>query len=292
MRARKSEDPERVTDDLRVRIAALAHARHPDVVRLGMLAASPKMPGRGLLPPRPHSAVGCARRAGGASSSARNGRARSPCSTASRTQAANPAAQASSSTWPLRSSYRLCVGPPAPRMSTPSSASGASTCPKARAPRGVRRRWPRDLEHRNVDRGRQVHERHPGALVEAAASVGLSRPAGGVPQIAAALRRRCLVADRIARQVQRRVEGAEIADGLRLRGAAHARRGRHPMRRDPHQGLRPRQRSALRRQPRPGQARPGSSLNLGAPCETNRLRRRDVSVRCRERGRPTSDPHR
>ena len=117
----------------------------------------------------------------------------------------------------------------------------------------IQSRWQRHLKHRHVGLRVQVHQRHPGAMVEAALRVGLCRPARLRELLDRAPGQRLVAAHRILDPVQGGVEAAEVVNRLRLSARAHAWRARHPVRRDHEHGVRPRQLPAQRRQPWAGQ---------------------------------------
>ena len=75
---------------------------------------------------------------------------------------------------PKSSQRRLWVVKPEPTISTPSSRSGASLRPISNSSRGSRRRH-RDLQHRDVGLGEHLHQRHVGAVVQAAVRVLVDR---------------------------------------------------------------------------------------------------------------------
>jgi hypothetical protein len=162
-------------------------------------------------------------------------------------------------------SPRLCVRPPEARISTPRPVSDCSSWPEPVVGFGIYLRHHRELDHRNI--GRRVHEaqRRPGAVIQAALVVDLN---------AGERVRRLPPPDRAHREAGSRVRRAP-AESRRSRGLfpvtgrrSTSGRSRVPVRRDCDNRARSRQIlcASIRHA---GPARPGSSISIGEPWETN-----------------------
>ena len=122
--------------------------------------------------------------------------------------------------------------------STPSSASGCQRLAIGVGALAVQPRGQRDLEHRHIGGGQQVHQWHPGAVVQAPLRIGLGHVAGGAQQLDGALRHVGRAGRGVLQLVERGREPAEVVDGLGRGRGGHARLARHPVRRNDQHGLR------------------------------------------------------
>ena len=136
----------------------------------------------------------------------------------------------------------------------------------------VQLRWQRDLQGRHIGRWVQVAQRHPGAVVQAAALVGLGRPAG-IPKQGQRTLRQCRVAvDRIVDVVKGRSKPPKswIVRGRDTRPT----RGRGVIQCGDTTSTARGRGSARPSAASLGPATPGSIAKVGAPCEMKRLGRR------------------